>query len=164
MPTPTPRASNVIPNTAPVLTAIGSQTVTLGQTLTFRASATDTDQPPQTLTFSLGAGAAGNATINPASGLFTWAPVTAPSINFFSIIVTDNGSPSLSATQTFAVTVYLPPTITVEVGNSQIQLAWPRGTLQQADEVNGPYFDIPGATSPYAATPSATRQFYRIRM
>jgi hypothetical protein len=164
MPTPTPRASNMIPNTAPVLAAIGSQTVTLGQTLTFRASATDTDQPPQTLTFSLGTGADGNAAINAASGQFTWTPTTAPSTNYFSIIVTDNGSPSLSATQTFMATVYLPPTITVEVGGGQIQLAWPRGTLQHADEVNGPYFDIPGATSPYAPTPSATRQFYRVRM
>jgi len=164
MPTPTPRVNNVIPNSAPVLATIGGQEVTLGQTLTFRASATDTDQPPQTLTFSLGAGAAGNATINAASGLFSWTPTTAPSTNFFSIIVTDNGSPALNATQTFAVTVYPPPMITVEVRSSQIQLAWPRGTLQHADEVNGPYFDIPGATSPYAPTPSATRQFYRVRM
>jgi hypothetical protein len=164
MPTPTPRAGNIIPNNAPELAAIGSQTVTLGQTLTFRASATDTDQPPQTLTFSLGTGADGNATINAASGQFTWTPTTAPSTNYFSIIVTDNGNPSLSATQTFMATVYLPPTITVEVGGGQIQLAWPRGTLQHADEVNGPYFDIPGAPSPYAPTPSATRQFYRVRM
>ena len=164
MPTATPRTNNVIPNTPPVLAAIGSQEVTLGQTLIFSVSATDTDQPPQTLTFSLGAGASGNAAINSPSGLFSWTPTTAPSTNFFSIIVTDNGSPSLSATQTFAVTVYLPPTITFQVGGSQFQLAWPRGALQQANDVAGPYFDIPGATSPYVATPSAASKFYRLRM
>ena len=40
-------------NTPPVLASIGNQTVNVGQTVAFIASATDTDQPPQTLTFSL---------------------------------------------------------------------------------------------------------------
>src|SRR5437867_9619757 len=38
----------------------------------------------------------------------------APTTNSVSVIVYDNGTPSLSATQTFLVTVYLPPTIRSE--------------------------------------------------
>jgi hypothetical protein len=37
------------------------------------------------------------------------------------------------------------------------------GTLQYADNVNGPWFDIPGASSPYYATAAAARKFYRVR-
>ena len=42
-------------NTAPVLAAIGNQTVDELATLTFTATATDTDLPADTLTFSLDA-------------------------------------------------------------------------------------------------------------
>ena len=45
------------PNTPPTLAPIANQTVNVGQTVAFTASATDTDQPPQTLTFSLLSGA-----------------------------------------------------------------------------------------------------------
>ncbi|HVM48007.1 MAG TPA: HYR domain-containing protein [Candidatus Acidoferrum sp.] len=35
------------------------------------------------------------------------------------------------------------------------------GTLQGADDLSGPWTDIPGATSPYAVATSAARKFYR---
>jgi hypothetical protein len=93
-------------NTPPVLSPIGSQTVNVGQTVAFTASATDTDQPPQTLTFSLVSGP-GNATLNTNSGAFSWRPqvTQANTTNSFTLKVADNGSPSLSATQSFSVTV-----------------------------------------------------------
>jgi hypothetical protein len=163
MPTASPRTNNIAPNTPPTLFTITNRSVTLGQTLTLLANATDNDQPPQTLTFSLGAGAPPAASINPSTGFFSWTPTSAPATNGISIIVTDNGSPSLSATQSFTVTVYPPPTITFQVGGGQMQLTWPRGTLQQADNANGPYSDVNGATSPYFVTPNAARKFYRIR-
>jgi hypothetical protein len=108
MTTATPRTNNIAPNTAPTLAAISNQILSLGQTLAFYASAADTDQPPQTLTFTLGPGAPGNASLNAASGLFTWTPTNAPATNAFAVIVTDNGVPNLSATQTFLVTVTRP--------------------------------------------------------
>jgi hypothetical protein len=93
-------------NTPPVLAAISNQTVNVGQTVAFTASATDTDSPPQTLTFSLLAGATG-ATLNTNSGAFSWTPPVGfgGTSNLFTISVADNGSPSLSATQSFYVTV-----------------------------------------------------------
>jgi hypothetical protein len=93
-------------NTPPVLAAIGNQTVNVGQTVAFTASATDTDQPPQTLTFNLLTGS-GNATLNSNNGAFSWRPqvTDANATNLFTLKVADNGSPSLSATQSFTVTV-----------------------------------------------------------
>jgi hypothetical protein len=37
------------------------------------------------------------------------------------------------------------------------------GVLQGADDLTGPWTDIPGATSPYAVAASAARKFYRVR-
>ena len=93
-------------NTPPVLAAISNRTVNVGQTVAFTASATDTDSPPQTLTFALLAGAT-NATFNTNSGAFSFRPLVtqANSTNNFTLKVSDNGSPSLSATQSFAVMV-----------------------------------------------------------
>jgi hypothetical protein len=94
------------PNTPPTLAAIANQTVNVGQTVAFTASATDTDQPPQTLTFALLAGAT-NATLNTNSGAFSFRPLAtqANSTNSFTLKVSDNGTPPLSATQSFSIFV-----------------------------------------------------------
>jgi hypothetical protein len=93
-------------NTPPVFTAITNRTVNVGQTVAFTASATDTNQPPQTLTFALLAGAT-NATLNTNSGAFSFRPLVtqANSTNNFTLTVSDNGAPSMSATQSFSVVV-----------------------------------------------------------
>jgi regulator of extracellular matrix RemA (YlzA/DUF370 family) len=91
-------------NTPPVLSPIASQTIAVGMSVTFTNVASDTDGDQ--LTFSLGAGAPANASIGPASGIFTWSPTQAQvGSNAFSVIVTDSGLLPLSATQSFSVTV-----------------------------------------------------------
>ena len=162
MTTPTPRAANFLPNTAPSLSPISNKEITLGQTLTFTATATDTDIPAQTLAYSLAAGAVPGATINSSSGLFSWKPSAAPSTNAFSVIVADSGVPSLTSTQAFSVVVYTPAPLNFQMFGSQMMLTWPRGTLQQADEATGPYFDMP-QSSPFFVSPTGARKFYRIR-
>jgi hypothetical protein len=122
-------ASATAPNTAPVLAPIANQLLILGQTLSLTASATDNDLPPQTLTFSLGPDAPAGATIGPVSGQLSWMPANAPATNTLSVIVTDNGIPSLSATQSFTVTV-LPPAPrpqlgSVRLGASTFSFSWP---------------------------------------
>ena len=89
-----------------LLAPITNQTVNVGQTVAFTASATDTNQPPQTLTFALLAGAT-NATLNTNSGAFSFRPLVtqANSTNNFTLKVSDNGTPSMSATQSFSVVV-----------------------------------------------------------
>jgi hypothetical protein len=96
----------VLTNTPPVLAAISNQTVNVGQTVAFTASATDTDSPPQTLTFTLLAGPV-SATLNTNSGAFSWRPqvTDANTTNTFILEAADSGSPSMSATQSFMVVV-----------------------------------------------------------
>ena len=105
----TPRGGNLLsqPNTAPVLDAIPDKTVAEESLLTFTATARDSNQPPQALTFSLDAGAPTGAGINATNGVFTWLPTEAqgPGIYPITVRVTDSGSPPLSATRSFAVQV-----------------------------------------------------------
>ena len=98
--------NQIVTNTPPVLAAVSNYTVNVGQTVAFTASATDTDSPPQTLTFALLAGTT-NATLNTSSGAFSFRPLVtqANSTNSFTLQVSDNGTPSLSATQSFSVVV-----------------------------------------------------------
>jgi hypothetical protein len=100
---------DILSNTAPVLAAISNWTVNVGSNLVFTASATDTDAPPQTLAFSLLSGP-NNATltqINNTNATFNWRPLVsqADTTNPFALKVADNGTPGMSATQSFMVTV-----------------------------------------------------------
>lgn len=93
-------------NTPPVLQPIGNQTINQGASLSLTLSASDSDLPAQTLTFSVDAGSPSGATIN-SSGLFQWTPSTSqgPGVYHFTVRVTDSGSPNLSAAQAFTVTI-----------------------------------------------------------
>ncbi len=93
-------------NTAPVLTVPGNQTIGELNTLTVTNSAVDSDIPLNTLTFALVSAPSGMS-ISSSSGVITWTPTEAqgPSTNTVSVSVTDNGSPNLSVTNSFTVTV-----------------------------------------------------------
>ncbi|HIW31673.1 MAG TPA: tandem-95 repeat protein, partial [Candidatus Paenibacillus intestinavium] len=77
-------------NVAPVLATISNKTVDEGSELTFTASATDTDLPANTLTYSL-VGEPTGASINATTGMFTWTPTEAqgPRSYTFSVRVSD---------------------------------------------------------------------------
>ena len=94
-------------NQPPQISPLPDRTIGEQTELTFSAVATDSDVPQQKLAFSIGAGAFTGANVNATNGLFTWTPNEAvgPSTNLFSVIVRDDGSPSLSATQRFTVFV-----------------------------------------------------------
>ena len=91
----------------PVIQPIADHTVAEQTTLNIPAAASDADVPEQQLTFSLIAGTQTGAVINSSTGEFSWTPTEAqgPSTNLFSVAITDNGTPSLSATQNFTVVV-----------------------------------------------------------
>jgi pectin methylesterase-like acyl-CoA thioesterase len=100
---------NPPPNTAPTFTGpiTGTNfTINVGVSLAVSCAAMDSDSPAQTLTYSLLAGPSG-AAVNSSSGNFTWRPMVsqASSMNPVQVVVTDNGTPSLSATNSFSVTV-----------------------------------------------------------
>jgi hypothetical protein len=96
-------------NQAPMLAAIPNQTILAGRTLVVTNSASDADIPQQTLTYSLSSAPAG-ASIIINTGVFTWRPAIAqsPSTQTVAMVVSDNGVPTMSATQSFDVTVTQP--------------------------------------------------------
>ncbi len=93
-------------NVAPVLDAIGNKSVDEEKPLAFTASATDSDLPANTLTFSL-EGAPAGAAINPTSGAFTWTPdkFQGPAKYTFTVRVCDNGTPQICDEEVITVTV-----------------------------------------------------------
>ena len=97
-----------------------------GQTLLITNLATDSNQPGQTLTYSMPI-APSNAVMNASNGILNWRPLISQehTINPFKIVVADNGLPSLSSTQNFNVTVRsvtLPIVSQPGVSNSQFAM------------------------------------------
>ena len=94
-------------NSAPVLAGISAQTVDELKPLSLSANGSDTDAPANTLTYSLTEGAPSGMTIDSKTGAISWTPSEAQGAGDFPVTVrvTDNGSPNLSATQSFNVRV-----------------------------------------------------------
>jgi hypothetical protein len=133
-------------NTPPTLSAIGDQTVNVGQTVVFTATASDTNTPSQTLTFALLNGPT-NATltqINNTNATFNWRPLVtqADTTNQCTLKVADNGIPSLSATQSF--TVIVNPLTTPLLSSAQFN-AGQFTFLIQGDA--GPDYAVMGSTN-----------------
>jgi hypothetical protein len=166
------------PNTAPFFTSLASnRTNNVGVTLLITNFVSDTDSPAQTLTFSLPV-APTNATLGANNGIFNWRPLVtqADSTNLVSIVVTDNGSPNLTATQTFSVHVNpltLPSIANPVLSAGQISLsvagqAGPDYAVQASSNLldwstlfitNSPAMPFIWSTNPGASL----MQFYRIK-
>ena len=93
-------------NAAPVLPVVGPQVVGIHGVLSVNNTAVDSDAPANTLVYSLISPPAG-VSIN--NGLISWSP-GAPGVFQITTKVTDNGVPSLSATNSFTVRVLDKPT------------------------------------------------------
>jgi hypothetical protein len=110
-------------NQAPVVAAIADQTVDELVALTFTASATDGDLPAQTVTYDL-VGAPAGATINAATGAFSWTPTEAqgPGVYTFQVRATDNFTTPASGTTTVKVTVneVNEPPVLAAIGNKTV--------------------------------------------
>ena len=145
-------------NSPPIIPPISNKTVFEGSLLTFPVIATDADLPPQTLTWSLASGALAGARINPTNGLFTWTPPEAltPTTNTMAVIVSDNGSPSLSATQSFTVAVSKTnhPPVFAALGNYLAEVLLP---LKVTNVVTDPDLPTNHVSFELAAAPKGTR-------
>ena len=101
-------------NKPPTLAPIGDTSTFAGQMVTAQASAGDPDLPGNPLTFSLVNPPPG-ASIHPTTGAISFLPPNslAGQTVGITVRVSDNGAPSLSATQSFSVSVGgtgIPPT------------------------------------------------------
>jgi hypothetical protein len=93
-------------NSAPQFPAIADQVIETGHAWAFGTGATDSDLPANRLTYTLLSGPSG-LSLDPDSGVLFWTPLDtqSPSTNLINVMVTDDGVPSLSATQSFTVYV-----------------------------------------------------------
>jgi len=107
------------PNSPPQLVPISDAELLAGATLTFTNKATDAEAPPQSLSFSLLDPPTG-AAVGTSSGVFSWRPglAQAGTSNTMRVVVTDSGSPALSATQAFSVVVSIPAQPALQSGFS----------------------------------------------
>jgi len=91
-------------NSPPTLTSIVNQTVNVGTLVALTANGTDPDG--NALTYRLTTAPSG-AMINPTTGGFTWTPTPnqGAMTHQVTVQVTDNGTPNLSASSSFTITV-----------------------------------------------------------
>jgi len=145
---------NVTVNQAPVLAAVTNQTTVAGRTVIVTNLASDADVPVQTLNFSLLKSPSG-AALSTNTGVFTWRPAIAQAATTqaVTVVVSDTGTPVLSATQSFAVSVTAPsrPTLSAQaasITNGQF------GLLLRGDA--GPDYIIQFSTNLVAWSTAAT--------
>jgi hypothetical protein len=111
-------------NLAPVLNAIGNQSVDELVLLSFTATATDSDKPDNTLTFSLADGSGGSvpggATIT-TGGAFTWTPteLQGPGPYTFDVCVSDGTVPDCETITVTVNEVNLAPVLNA-IGNQSV--------------------------------------------
>jgi hypothetical protein len=171
----------LLPDTAPGFTAPPSGTnlaINVGVNLSVACTATDSAIPAQTLTYSLLTGPSG-AAIDASLGVLTWRPTVAQqnSLNPIQVVVTGSGSPPLSATNNFSITVnpLTSPVTSAPTHSSGVfsltvnGQAGPDYELQVTTNLlSGTWTDVIATNSPSSpftlSDPKATNsmQFYRI--
>ncbi len=115
-----------------MLAPISDQSVAEGGTLTLTASATDAAIPSPTLAYSLaatnpdGSSPPVGATIDSATGAFTWTPSNIVAGTYsFTVVVSDNGSPAQTDSQTFQVELDSTPIVINTVGDQAVEAGSP---------------------------------------
>jgi hypothetical protein len=129
-------------NRPPVLAAIANRSVYVGTTLSFTATASDPELPVQSLTYSFVGVPPTGATIGAVNGVFQWTPATnqGPASYNITVRVTDNGSPALNDSKTFAVAVLtLPRVSSTTISGGVLHL--------QFDTYPGRHYQVQTATS-----------------
>ena len=160
----------------PALAPITNQTIHAQTTLSFYASASDPNNPNDTLSFSLDPGAPAGACIDSSTGLLTWMTADASvGTNFITVRVTDTDALSLSATQTFTVIVVPRPTISsIVVSGGQVAIDWSAidgqtYRVQSKNSLSDPWNNVPGdviaagsVATKMDSSSLTTQRFYRV--
>jgi hypothetical protein len=114
-------------NAAPVLAAIGNRTVHAGNNVVITNAVTDPDVPANTIAFSLESSVPTGASIDSASGIFSWTPEDSfiGTSNSVVVHVTDDGSPVMSDARTFYISVVPRPVFSsANVVEGSLHFGW----------------------------------------
>ena len=114
-------------NYPPTLLPIADRTIHAGCVIAVTNSATDPAVPSHPLTFSLDPGAPSGATINPTTGMLSWATTAACACttNIITVRVTQASSPNLNDAKSFRVIVAPPPVLQpLRATDGIAQLGW----------------------------------------
>lgn len=114
-------------NYPPTLSPIADRTIHAGCVMAVANSATDPAVPSHELVFSLDPGAPSGATINPTTGMLSWAttPACACTTNMITVRVTQASSPNLSDAKSFTIIVAPPPVLQpLRAADGIAQLGW----------------------------------------
>ncbi|HOX01929.1 MAG TPA: Calx-beta domain-containing protein [Candidatus Paceibacterota bacterium] len=165
-------------NRPPVFGPIPDRTIFAGQILAFTNSASDPDLPPQTITFNLVSAPPGMA-LDEYTGLLRWRPHVAESPMTTQVLLsaTDSGSPGLSVTQSFWITVNRPAAaleaLSLEPGGFVFRVTGDPGpdlTIQRSADL-ADWIDLLRTNSPALpfdwvdpGAASRDRTFYRIHL
>jgi hypothetical protein len=144
-------------NHPPVFSTIPTQIAELGGTFQLDVGnfVSDPDRPAQTLHFAFASAVPDGASLDAASGVFTWAvpPGQALGALAISIQVTDNGSPPLSQSGTFVVRV-------VPLNHPPVLAPIPSQTVDEGNPVTvtarATDSDVPAQTITYSVGPGAS--------
>jgi hypothetical protein len=90
------------------------------------------------------------------------ANATTNAAGLYSVTATVGGCVSLADTTTAIIN----PAVTASISTSGdgITITWPTGTLQYADDLSGPWYDLTGTNSPYSVPATGLQQFFRIKV
>jgi len=123
----------------------GNEWVINGSKIFITNSTTDAESPPQVLTYQLTAAPTG-ASINAINGVLTWPTTTADAgtTNVLTVLVTDNGVPSLLGVQSF--------TVIVNRTNATTNTGWTMLKLPDTGQTQG-YTSTVGEDSDYTINP-----------
>lgn len=145
-------------NQAPVLAAIGNQSVNEGDTLTFTVSATDPDTG-DTVTLSA-TNLPGDSTFDPVTGIFSWMPYFDQAGNHTGVLftATDNGLPVLADSEAITISVgnVNRPPVLAAIGDHSTFEGEPiqfTVTASDPDSDNGGFvFSVDASSLPFGAS------------
>jgi len=149
---------------APPLVSITSPTngarFPVGRPIVVGAYASDPDGTITNVEFFADSSKIGEASLRPFSVTWSNAPVGS---HVLAVVASDNYGTNATS-PSVGITVFVPPVLRVIFSNSALVISWddPNATLEEADDVTGPWTPLPGAQSPHTIQPVAARKFYRL--
>ena len=114
----------ITPAAPPMLAAVPDQSVNVGSTLLVTNTVTEANVPPRQITFGLGEGAPAGCFLSP-NGVFQWTPVReqGSTTNLITVWAVDDGTPALSNSVSFNVTVSA--CVVVTIGSNVVSVGQP---------------------------------------